>query len=514
MAINVWNNYLSSSSTQLAPTGTVNDIDLLASRFIIGGGWILSNQPARLLAMDDSVAGQRTIWLGVVEDGYTKAIKLRLSDVSGGGVAATVLAAKYTTGDVTHTGFDWENAGNSAAIATNGRGNGYGIAALELTTVSLNWGQYLGGSAMTIATHGNVASYDFSRSSYTMRGGWISSNHTGHALMIDASVAGQRTVWIGEYDDVYTKAVQVLFRDLPGGGISATVLAAKYTSGDVTRSDFNWNTSGTAASVATSDWASGYGISALSLANNMGQILNGGNGSDTLSGGQGNDVINGGAGNDTLIGSAGDDTLNGGAGDDVLYGGDGNFYDAYSTAYGNDTLNGGDGNDSLFGTGGNDILNGGAGDDYLSGGDGNNTFNGGAGNDTLVGGKGADTFLFGRGDGQDHIIKQASTGGVDQDVLQFSADVLSNQLWLRHVGSDLQIGIVGSSDMVTIDGWYTNQQNHVGQIRSGDGKTLDYANVDKLVEAMASFAVPPSGVTSLPSDTQNALAPVLAANWK
>jgi len=57
--------------------------------------------------------------------------------------------------------------------------------------------------------------------------------------------------------------------------------------------------------------------------------------------------------------------------------------------------------------------------------------------------------------------------------------------------------------------------NHVEQFKTTDGaKTLLDSNVQNLVNAMASFAPPAAGQTSLPTAYQSSLAPVIAANWQ
>lgn len=67
--------------------------------------------------------------------------------------------------------------------------------------------------------------------------------------------------------------------------------------------------------------------------------------------------------------------------------------------------------------------------------------------------------------------------------------------------------------MVTITNWYLGTRHHVEQMRIHDGKTLQHVDVDKLVQAMAAFAPPAAGQTTLPPSYQRALAPVLAAAW-
>jgi hypothetical protein len=56
-------------------------------------------------------------------------------------------------------------------------------------------------------------------------------------------------------------------------------------------------------------------------------------------------------------------------------------------------------------------------------------------------------------------------------------------------------------------------QYHVEQIKTSDGKTLSDSTVQNLVSAMASFAPPTLGQTTLPTSYASALTPVIAANW-
>ena len=50
--------------------------------------------------------------------------------------------------------------------------------------------------------------------------------------------------------------------------------------------------------------------------------------------------------------------------------------------------------------------------------------------------------------------------------------------------------------------------------RSGNGNVLLDSQVQNLVNAMASFAPPAAGQTTLPTNYQTSLAPVIAANWQ
>lgn len=99
------------------------------------------------------------------------------------------------------------------------------------------------------------------------------------------------------------------------------------------------------------------------------------------------------------------------------------------------------------------------------------------------------------------------------DVLRFGGGIGSDQLWFRHLGNDLEIGVIGTGDKAIIDNWYAGSANQIERIRMDDGMTLAANDVDKLVQAMASFGAPAAGTTVLPPDYRSALVPVLAANW-
>jgi Ca2+-binding RTX toxin-like protein len=167
------------------------------------------------------------------------------------------------------------------------------------------------------------------------------------------------------------------------------------------------------------------------------------------------------------------------------------------------TLNGGTGNDSLSGFAGNDNLLGGTGLD---------TLDGGMGNDQLTGGTGNDTYLFNRTYALDTILDSDTTAG-NKDILQFGSDVANDQLWFSRVGNDLDVQIIGVNDHVTVSNWFSGNQYHVEELRSGNGKTLTDANVQNLVTAMASMTPPPTGQTSLTTAQHAALDSVIAASW-
>lgn len=258
-------------------------------------------------------------------------------------------------------------------------------------------------------------------------------------------------------------------------------------------------------------------LSAYILGANVerGRIL--ASGAADLTGNAAANLIYAGAGNNRIDGAAGNDTVNyqyatsgvtvslevttaqatGGSGSDTLV----SIEHLTGSTYA-DTLTGNAGANTIQGGGGNDTIAGAAGNDSLRG---------GLGNDHLSGGTGNDTYLFARGDGQDVIAESDATVG-NRDVATFES-IQANQLWFRHVDDDLEISIIGTSDKVLVDGWYSGAAQRVEEIRAGSALLVD-TRVQNLVDAMAAFSPPASGQTTLPAAYQTALAPVIAANWQ
>lgn len=171
---------------------------------------------------------------------------------------------------------------------------------------------------------------------------------------------------------------------------------------------------------------------------------------------------------------------------------------------GANTLWGREGDDTLRGNAGADTLNGELGDDYLDG---------GSGNDTLAGGVGNDNYWLARGYGNDTIQENDATAG-NTDLARFDTGIAVDQLWFRHVGNNLEVSIVGTADKFTLQNWYSGSAYHVEQFRTTDNRLLLDSQVENLVQAMAAFSPPASGQTTLPQNYQDALSPVIAANWQ
>ncbi|MET2988766.1 calcium-binding protein [Herbaspirillum seropedicae] len=153
-------------------------------------------------------------------------------------------------------------------------------------------------------------------------------------------------------------------------------------------------------------------------------------------------------------------------------------------------------------------------DNHLVGNRGDNLITGAKGNDTLVGQAGNDTYVFGKGDGRDLVADHDATAG-NIDTIKFS-DARQTNLWFRQVGQDLQIDVLGTTDQVTVKDWYvggdSGTDNRIERIKTADGKTLYDSDVDRLVQAMASFAPPPATQTSWRDGQQEKGAVLLTVN--
>lgn len=185
------------------------------------------------------------------------------------------------------------------------------------------------------------------------------------------------------------------------------------------------------------------------------------------------------------------------------------------TVHYSERLAGGDGNDTLTAVGNDDLLDGGAGDDVLQTSNANTThrttFNGGAGNDTITGTWNADTYLFDRGDGSDSITDVGPSSTTDK--LVFGEGISDQDLWFSRSGNHLLVQVLGDDGQVQVNNWYGSANNRIEEMHLSDGQRLLYAQVDALVQAMAAFAPPAPGQTTLTPEQQSALAPVIAASW-
>lgn len=236
--------------------------------------------------------------------------------------------------------------------------------------------------------------------------------------------------------------------------------------------------------------------------NSYDNVLDGGDGADTLIGGDGNDTLIGGIGVDSLFGGLGDDTFFVDNTGDVIQESAGQGSDSVrsSVTY---TLVANLENLTLTGAGtisgtGNALAN------RLRGNSAGNALTGMAGNDT---------YLFGRGEGADVVLDNDSTAG-NQDLLLLDAGIAHDQLWFKHVGTALEVSVIGTSDKVTINNWYNGSANHVERIQTADGHYLLDTQIELLVQAMAGMTSPAIGQTDLTSAQHQQLDAVFAASWQ
>ena len=263
---------------------------------------------------------------------------------------------------------------------------------------------------------------------------------------------------------------------------------------------------------ATVSWVLGANFENLSLLNATFDVTGTGNElNNSLVGGFWNNILDGGLGADRLDGRAGNDTYVVDNIGDIVVESAGMGMDtvlssiSYALAINVENLSL-TGTAAINGTGNtlNNVLIGNAGANVLAG---------VAGNDTLNGGLGNDAYAFGGGGGSDTVVENDATVG-NLDAAQFSAGIATDQLWFRHVNNNLEVSIIGTSDKLTIQDWYSGSAYHLEQFRTADDQLLLDTQVENLVQAMAAFTPPSAGQTTLPQSYQDALAPVIAANWQ
>ena len=171
-------------------------------------------------------------------------------------------------------------------------------------------------------------------------------------------------------------------------------------------------------------------------------------------------------------------------------------------------------------------------DNLISGNRGDNVLTGGKGRDTLMGGAGGDTYMFSRGDGTDTIVESDGFAG-NVDSLRFT-DLNQDQLCFSQVGNNLQIDVIAPAatawysrsgarqqtssvsaiDQITVKDWYLPDaqggDRQLERIATADGLSLSNTDVDRLIQAMASFAVPAMAQTVWVASPLAAASPQMA----
>ncbi|PXW81012.1 Ca2+-binding RTX toxin-like protein [Nitrosomonas sp. Nm84] len=253
--------------------------------------------------------------------------------------------------------------------------------------------------------------------------------------------------------------------------------------------------------------------------NALDNTLIGNNDINTLTGAAGNDWLDGKEGIDKMIGGAGDDTYVPDNASEIITERSNEGTDRILTSISytlpsnveNLTLTG---TAAINGTGNtlNNMLIGNAAANSLFGDTGNDTLDGMEGADMLTGGKGNDTYILGRGYGIETVVENDTTAG-NTDMAQFLSGISANQIWFQHTGNNLEVSVIGTADRLVIKDWYLGSAYHVEQFRTANGLTLQDSKVENLVTAMAGFAPPDIGQTTLPPAYQPTLDPVIASLW-
>jgi hypothetical protein len=130
------------------------------------------------------------------------------------------------------------------------------------------------------------------------------------------------------------------------------------------------------------------------------------------------------------------------------------------------------------------------------------TLSGNATSNTLVGTSVYDYYLFGSNAQTETIANGVSTNSGPSG--EVDMPTTHDELWLIESGNNLVVDVLGTTKQATIDNWYAGSSTSWQQLESivaTDGYTLSNANVQSLVQAMATFSAGNSGFN--PQTTTN-----------
>jgi uncharacterized repeat protein (TIGR03803 family) len=124
------------------------------------------------------------------------------------------------------------------------------------------------------------------------------------------------------------------------------------------------------------------------------------------------------------------------------------------------------------------------------------------------------TYIATKGSGQISITAPQAVGTAND--LDFTGGVTDENLWFLQSGSDLKIDILGTSNNVTVKGWFSSTPTQLQEITAG-GLKID-SEVSQLVQAMATYSANNPGfnptspsITMVPNDAS--LQSTVAAAW-
>jgi serralysin len=120
--------------------------------------------------------------------------------------------------------------------------------------------------------------------------------------------------------------------------------------------------------------------------------------------------------------------------------------------------------------------------------------------DTLIAGSGATVMTntgtlgfydYGQGAGSATIVNGAPSNWTASNELDFGSGLNSENLCFEKSGNNLQIDIMGTTNEVTVQGWFSSPSSQLQEITAG-GLKLD-SQLSQLVQAMASYSAAHTG---------------------
>ena len=357
----------------------------------------------------------------------------------------------------------------------------------------------------------------------------VTDYSTGNDTLTAGNVTGDTLSVYGDSGNK-TLTVQDTLSNNPGSSYNNTLNAAG-TSGnntltvgdgsyDLLRTD--WSTVTSANTLTAGNGSHDWLDAESSLGSNTLTIGSGTNNTLDVSFSSGNNnlsTVNGSSDYLDADSSTGNNTLTAGNGNSITM--------SASFSSGVNTLTAGNGNNDFLNVSsstGNNILTAGNGsNDQLSAvwSTGRNTFNAGTGNTVLIGGEGFTTYKFGSSFGQDVLWNSGSPAGqgaasVLGEVDFTSSSITYENLWFAQSGTDLVVQLLGTTDTITVKGWFGTNAGAEVQTFHANGLTLSNAAVAALVSAMATYQTAntsfnPATATSMP--TNSALQSAITTAW-